>query len=82
MTTVWRGCSFFHRGGGPPGEGCMGPGQSLVNKGLLVSADYGNGKKKIIVSCSAEKESTCNAGDLGLTPELGRSSGEGKGNPL
>ena len=19
---------FFHRGGGPPGEGCMGPGQT------------------------------------------------------
>ena len=29
---------------------------------------------------SAGKESTCNAGDLGLTPRLGRSPGEGKGN--
>ena len=28
------------------------------------------------------KESTCNAGDLGLTLGSGRSSGEGKGNPL
>ena len=28
------------------------------------------------------KESTCNAGDLGLTPELGRSPGEGSGYPL
>ena len=28
------------------------------------------------------KESACNAGDLGLVPELGRSPGEGKGNPL
>ena len=28
------------------------------------------------------KESTCNAGDLGLIPELGRSPGEGKGYPL
>ena len=28
------------------------------------------------------KESTCNAGDLGLIPGLGRSSGEGYGNPL
>ena len=27
------------------------------------------------------KESTCNAGDLGLIPGLGR-SGEGNGNPL
>ena len=31
---------------------------------------------------SAGKESTCNAGDLGLIPELGRSLGEGKVNPL
>ena len=31
---------------------------------------------------SAGKESTCNAGDLGLIPGLGRSSGEGKGYPL
>ena len=28
------------------------------------------------------KESACSAGDLGLIPELGRSSGEGHGNPL
>ena len=28
---------------------------------------------------SAGKESTCNAGDLGLIPGLGRSPGEGKG---
>ena len=31
---------------------------------------------------SAGKESTCNAGDLGLIPGLGRSSGGGKGYPL
>ena len=31
---------------------------------------------------SAGKESTCNAGDLGSIPGLGRSSGEGKGYPL
>ena len=31
---------------------------------------------------SAGKESTCNAGDLGLIPRLGRSSGEGNGYPL
>ena len=30
----------------------------------------------------AGKESTCNAGDLGLIPGLGRSAGEGKGYPL
>ena len=28
------------------------------------------------------KKSTCNAGDLGLIPGLGRSPGEGKGYPL
>ena len=28
------------------------------------------------------KESTCNAGDLGSFPGLGRSPGEGKGHPL
>ena len=31
---------------------------------------------------SAGKESTCNAGDLGLIPGSGRSPGEGKSNPL
>ena len=28
------------------------------------------------------KDSTCNVGDLGLLPGLGRSPGEGKGYPL
>ena len=31
---------------------------------------------------SAGKESTCNAGDPGSIPELGRSPGGGHGNPL
>ena len=31
---------------------------------------------------SVGKESTCNVGDPGLIPELGRSPGEGKGYPL
>ena len=31
---------------------------------------------------SDSKESACNAGDQGSVPGLGRSSGEGKGNPL
>ena len=31
---------------------------------------------------SAGKESTCNAGDLGSVPRLGRCPGEGKGYPL
>ena len=31
---------------------------------------------------SAGQESACNAGDLGSIPGLGRSPGEGNGNPL
>ena len=31
---------------------------------------------------SVGKESTCDAGDVGLIPELGRSPGEGNGNLL
>ena len=31
---------------------------------------------------SDNKESACNAGDLGLIPVSGRSPGEGNGNPL
>ena len=31
---------------------------------------------------SADKESACNEGDLGLIPELGRSPGERYGYPL
>ena len=31
---------------------------------------------------SVGKESTCNEGDLGSIPGLGRSAGEGKGYPL
>ena len=31
---------------------------------------------------SVGKSSACNAGDLGLIPGLGRSPGEGNGNPL
>ena len=31
---------------------------------------------------SDDKASACNAGDLGLIPESGRSPGEGNGNPL
>ena len=35
--------------------------------------------KKVCVCGSAGKESTCNAGDLGSIPGLGRSPGEAKG---
>ena len=34
------------------------------------------------MKCLAGIESTCNVGDLGLIPGLGRSPGERKGHPL
>ena len=43
------------------------------------------GSQRILLGFSGGsdgKESTCNAGDLGLIPGLGRSPGEGNGNPL
>ena len=36
----------------------------------------------VFPSASYHKESACNAGDLGLIPGLGRSPGDGNGNPL
>ena len=38
--------------------------------------------KRGIPGGSEGKASACNAGDLGLIPGLGRSPGEGNGNPL
>ena len=38
--------------------------------------------KKDFPDSSVGKESACNAGDPGLIPGLGRSTGEGKGYPL
>ena len=35
-----------------------------------------------IYACSVGKESACNAGDLGSIPGMGKSPGEGNGNPL
>ena len=37
---------------------------------------------KVFPHSSAGKESACSAGDVGLIPWLGRSSGEGNGYPL
>ena len=37
---------------------------------------------KVFFGGSDGKESTCNAGDMGLTPGLGRSPGGGHGNLL
>ena len=50
--------------------------KSCLKSKLLIQTD-------MFFPCgSAGKESTCNAGDLGSIPELGRSPGEGKGYPL
>ena len=38
--------------------------------------------EKCLPGGSDSEESACNAGDLGLIPESGRSPGEGNGNPL
>ena len=55
-----------------------------------LSVDFSSGKwdAKVLMSSpgfpggSVSKESACNSGDLGLIPGLGRSPGEGNGNPL
>jgi len=54
-----------------------------MNIGLNYLQIYNYDKKLFGFPCvSASKESTCNAGDLGLIPRLGRSPGEGKGYSL
>ena len=54
-----------------------------VAKSRIRLSDYTNTTTKGGFPCgSAGKESTCNAGDLGSIPGLGRSPGEGKGYPL
>ena len=69
-------------------------GENLQTETLVQEAveEVGVGRAKLILSfflfalgfpCgSAGKESTCNSGDLGSIPGLGRSPGEGKGYPL
>ena len=47
---------------------------SMVNKVTITTLGFPGG--------SDSKESSCNAADLGSIPELGRSPGEGHGNPL
>ena len=55
--------------------------------GLVLNiSPIGNSKfsspREVFPCGSADEESTCNEGDLGPNPGLGRSPGEGKGNPL
>jgi len=58
----------------------------LYNKFLLVT-DFIHSREYMLVPLgfpggSEVKASACNEGDLGSIPELGRSLGEGNGNPL
>jgi len=81
--------------GRSPGEGNGNPLQysrleNSMEGGAWWAIVHGVAKSQIRLSdftlgfpdSSAGKESTCNAGDLGSIPELGRSPGEGKGYPL
>ena len=47
---------------------------------LVIMSQYGLSRG--FSGGSEVKASACNAGDLGLIPGLGRSPGEGNGNPL
>ena len=44
--------------------------------------EMNNSKGKYFLGGSDGKASACNVGDLGSIPGLGRSPGEGNGNPL
>ena len=52
--------------------------RSLLSVYFIYSSVYSLG----FPGCSDGKKSTCNAGDAGLIPGWGRSSGERNGNPL
>ena len=54
----------------------------LLNLSAPQHSDLLNGEIIILTDSSVGKESACNAGDLGVIPGLGRSSGEGKGYAL
>ena len=49
---------------------------------LVLSCMLGSHIYEGFPGSSDSKASACNAGDLGSIPRLGRSSGEGNGNPL
>ena len=48
---------------------------------MLIFTKGGKVEKSILTDLDGQ-ESVCNAGDLGSIPGLGRSPGEGNGNPL
>ena len=55
------------------------PGEKKIMWELLFTIVFGS---NFFPSGSDDKESACNAGDLGSIPGLGRSPGEENGNPL
>ena len=66
------------------GEDHMDKGMATHSR-ILAPSQKKDRLKEILCGfpCSSDgKASACNAGDLGLIPVLGRSSGEGNGNPL
>ena len=54
----------------------------MTEKAMCLLLVLGAEKAKGFPCGSVGKESTCNAGDLGSIPRLGRSLGEEKGYPL
>ena len=58
----------------PADVGNLISGSSAFLRGFCLLRGFSGG--------SDRKSSACNAGDLGLIPGLGRSPGEGSGNPL
>ena len=60
----------------------IGVARALVLESQSLRAELVFGKEVGCPGGSAGKESACNVGDLGLIPGLGRSPGEGNGNPL
>ena len=55
---------------------------SSESPGKPILVAYFIATHKDLPCSSDDKESACNAGDLGLIPRSGRSPGEGNGNPL
>ena len=66
-----------------PEAGGDGGGEQIgLRESKVQASRYKISKAGDVIGSSDGKESACNAGDLGLTPGLGRSPGEGHGNPL
>ena len=76
MTCVLIGRQRHIQGGGGDCE------RLKAEAGVMPRIDSHYQKTEGFPGGSAGKESACNTGDPGLIPGLGRSPGEGNGNPL